>query len=355
MKKHIVELDLIRGLCVINIVMIHSTFWSGGAYVPNLVQSLSLLIDVPAFFFIAGASVAASGKINPLKTIYKMLFYFGICVFVYDLIAILTTFKGGFHNTLAALTLHNFNTPSFAVFGASYWFVPVFCVVVILCGLILQYFQRITHFIGFGFLLVYVIAWAMDFKINGEFLGVGLQYILFYAGLYLLGFWFIAQNLCAIKLGTLLGGLGFVGFAILAFLSKNTDILTLQTYKFAPQLPYVLASLFGLGILLCVYQLSAQFTRERERESKSRTTKITSIWCKISKSLEFAGVNAIYFYIAQGFSSSLLLKIAPHISLWWGIKLALCFCINLALCVGFVYVLKLCFEKTRLVDYIKSK
>ena len=266
MKKHIVELDIIRGLCVISIVMIHSTFWSGGAYVPNFVQSLSLLIDVPAFFFIAGASVAASGTINPLKTIYKMLFYFGICVFVYDLIAIATTFKGGFHNTLAALTLHNFSTPQFPVFGGSYWFVPVFCVVAILCSLILLYFKRIYHCIAFAFFLVYVFAWVMNFKIKGEFLGVELQYILFYAGLYLLGFCFIAQNLCAIKLGSVLGGLGFAGFVILAFLSKNADILTLQSYKFAPQLPYVLASLFGLGILLYFYQISARFERERERE-----------------------------------------------------------------------------------------
>lgn len=75
----------------------------------------------------------------------------------------------------------------------------------------------------------------------------------------------------------------------------------------------------------------------------------------LSKALEFAGVNAIYFYIAQGFSSSLLLKIAPQFSMWWGIKLALCFCINLALCVVFVYILKLFFEKTRLIRYAKGK
>ena len=351
MKKHIVELDIIRGLCVIGIVMIHSTFWSGEAYVPNFVQSLSLLIDAPAFFFIAGASVATSGTINPLKTIYKILFYFGICVFVYDLIAVLTTFKGGFHNTLAALTLHNFSTPQFPVVGGSYWFVPIFCVVAILCSLILLYFKSISHLIGFGFLLVYAFAWMINFKIKGEFLGIELQYILFYAGLYLLGFWFMAQNLCAIKLGTLLGGLGFVGFVILTFSSKNADILTLQSYKFAPQLPYVLASLLGLGVLLYFYQISARFTSE----SKSRTTKIASIWRKISKGLEFAGVNAIYFYIAQGFSSSLLLKIAPQISMWWGAKLTLCFCINLALCVGFVWILKICFEKTLLATCIKNK
>lgn len=305
----------------------------------------------PPFSLLLGGGIAASGQINPLGTIYKMLFYFGICVFLYDLIALLMTFHGGFHNTLSALTLHNFSTPNFAVFGGSYWFVPIFCVVAILCGLILMYLQSISLIVIFGFLLVYVFAWIMNFNIKGQFLGVELQYIFFYAGLYLLGFYFIARNLCAVKLALILGGLGFIGFLILVVLSNNSDIFTLQTYKFAPQLPYVLASLFGLGVLLCIYR-AFDVACERVNGAHNKSERLLRA---ISKALEFAGVNAIYFYIAQGFSSSLLLKIAPQFSMWWGIKLALCFCINLALCVVFVYILKLFFKKTHLIRYAKGK
>ena len=52
----------------------------------------------------------------------------------------------------------------------------------------------------------------------------------------------------------------------------------------------------------------------------------------------FAGVNAIYFYIAQGISSSLLFPILRHFPplIWW-VKLPLAFCINLGLCVVFVW------------------
>ena len=279
MKQHIVAIDLIRGLCAINIVMIHTTFWSGGAYVPNAVQSLSLLIDVGAFFFIAGASVAASGRINPLATIYKMLFYFGICVFVYDLVAILATFRGGFHNTLAAITLQGFSTPSFAVFGGSYWFVPVFCVVAILCGLVLQYLRGILHFVAIGFLLVYALAYAFDFEIKGQFLGVQMSYILFYAGLYLLGFWFIWRKLSAVKLAIMLASIGGFGFLALVLFGKNADIFTLQTYKFAPQLPYVLATLFGLGVLLLFYKaFGVAYEREREREREREKFPARQMW-----------------------------------------------------------------------------
>ena len=56
--------------------------------------------------------------------------------------------------------------------------------------------------------------------------------------------------------------------------------------------------------------------------------------------LRFAGVNAIYFYIAQGVSSSLLFPILRHFPpLAWWVKLPLAFCINLGLCVVFVWIL----------------
>ncbi|WP_394989495.1 hypothetical protein, partial [uncultured Helicobacter sp.] len=63
----------------------------------------------------------------------------------------------------------------------------------------------------------------------------------------------------------------------------------------------------------------------------------------IIKFLTFAGQNAIYFYIAQGISSSFLLKITPKIQIFWIPKLALCFCINFVLCVLCVAVLKIFF------------
>lgn len=45
-------LDFIKGIAAINIILIHTTFWSGGGYVPQIVQSLSLVLDVPFFSFV---------------------------------------------------------------------------------------------------------------------------------------------------------------------------------------------------------------------------------------------------------------------------------------------------------------
>lgn len=44
-----------KALCICGIVFIHTAFWSETDYVPNWVRNLSLLLDVPAFFFITGS------------------------------------------------------------------------------------------------------------------------------------------------------------------------------------------------------------------------------------------------------------------------------------------------------------
>ena len=47
-------IDCLRGIAAISIVFIHTCFWSGESYVPEFMQSLSLAIDVPFFFFLSG-------------------------------------------------------------------------------------------------------------------------------------------------------------------------------------------------------------------------------------------------------------------------------------------------------------
>ena len=48
------SLDFLRGLAALSIIFIHTAFWSGEAYVPQAVEALSLILDVPFFFFLSG-------------------------------------------------------------------------------------------------------------------------------------------------------------------------------------------------------------------------------------------------------------------------------------------------------------
>ena len=325
------EIDILRGICVISIIMIHTTFWSGGAYVPWPVQSLSLLIDVPAFFFIAGASVAYTQKIQPIKVIYKMMLYFGVTLLIYDIVQSIITHTINFDATLSAFGLHGFETPLLPVFGGSYWFVPVFCAVSILAAIILKYFPKAIAGFILGGLMLYVLGYFMNFPVGGKFLHTTLNFCIFYTSLYLLGYLFIQkQYFCNYQFALSLIIIGLLGFILTYFLKGGNQFFILQSSKFPVSLPYVLASLFGIGLLLITWNFWKKFSSINGGGA-------------IIKFLTFAGQNAIHFYIAQGISSSFLLKIAPKIQIFWILKLALCFCINFILCVLCVAVLKIFF------------
>mgnify|MGYP000827523484 FL=1 len=53
-KKRDTYLDFMKGVAAINIIMIHTVFCSGESYVPEIVKSMALVLDVPFFFFCSG-------------------------------------------------------------------------------------------------------------------------------------------------------------------------------------------------------------------------------------------------------------------------------------------------------------
>ncbi len=265
-KTRNVELDILRGICAISIIMIHTTFWSGGAYVPWVVQSLSLLLDVPAFFFIAGASVAYTQKLQPTKVIYKMIFYFGATLLVYDVAQSLITRTLDFHATLSALGLHGFSTPLLPTLGGSYWFVPVFCAVSIIAAIIVQYLPKAIMGFIIGGLGLYVVGYFVGFAVGGKFLHTSFNYCVFYTSLYLLGYVFIQQQYFqGHKFALSLIIIGFVGFVLVWFFKPHAQFFVLQSSKFPVSLPYVLASLFGIGMLLSTWNLWSKVWQIKKR------------------------------------------------------------------------------------------
>ena len=47
-------IDFVRGLAIISVILIHTAWHSGEKYVPEIVRNMTLLFEVPMFFFIAG-------------------------------------------------------------------------------------------------------------------------------------------------------------------------------------------------------------------------------------------------------------------------------------------------------------
>lgn len=132
-------LDFLRGLAAINIVIIHTCFWSGSSYVPTFVQSLSLLLDVPFFFFLAGWSRGYSPTFK--KTVYSLISLYYKYVFfitVYFIFLLITKENtGGLSNYLSYLSFINSVPTKFFVVMGSMWFMPVYYTVVPFCMLII--------------------------------------------------------------------------------------------------------------------------------------------------------------------------------------------------------------------------
>lgn len=53
-KNRNVYLDFFRGCATISVMLIHTAFHSGASYVPYWFANITLLFDVPVFFFLAG-------------------------------------------------------------------------------------------------------------------------------------------------------------------------------------------------------------------------------------------------------------------------------------------------------------
>lgn len=82
MKERNHLIDVLRGITAINIIIIHTVWWSGIGYIPDWVRNIVLLLDVPMFFFLAGWSSSFTKAIHTFKGLLenqkKWLFYVSI-------------------------------------------------------------------------------------------------------------------------------------------------------------------------------------------------------------------------------------------------------------------------------------
>ena len=69
-------IDFLRGIASIGIIAIHTAFWSGQSYTPEWFWNLTLLLDVPFFFYLSGW--ASSYKKSDIKKLVKVYLTYGV-------------------------------------------------------------------------------------------------------------------------------------------------------------------------------------------------------------------------------------------------------------------------------------
>lgn len=342
--KRDLYIDYAKGLATLSIIFIHTAFWSGQFYIKTEFRVLSLLFDVPLFYALSG--LTSGGNIE--KTFYRLLklqitymifvtalffadyFFkvFGLYFFGLDsLKSFYSTFGTKYTPTsistmpawenLGNWYLHQYTMcDTFPVVMGSFWYLKVYYILTVLGVLILKFFPRhILWFIGI------CLGYTLFINLNTQYYPTGqVGYVAFYLGLFL-----IAHQMKGKKLPINWSIVLFcLWFLILIYLYADLGyeaLMKMNKAKFPPKLLYIFWSIFSLTVLFTLYN----------RLKIEKPNLITNI-----------GTNAIFFYFAQGLSSSLIYfaVVALKDQMPWYILMVLMFVLNIAIAVQLAKLVK---------------
>lgn len=321
-KQRDQSLDFLRGLAALSIIFIHTAFWSGEAYVPQKVESLSLILDVPFFFFLSGWG---AGYVRSLKKSLLSLadMYLKYLVFWCLYVALLLSLRaalgwdGGLalSDLLGNLRFQIGAGTALPVVMGSIWFMPVYFTVLPLGSLLLWLARRASkgeekRLLGWtGAFLALALA-GLVYTWTGGQIPLLDQTTLFYLVFYLLGLLCWRTSLPRLSWAAGLIALD-LGAMVLLARRLGADIFRMQDLKFPPAPVYFL---FSLVTVIGALWLRGKLTGLSPADPL----------CRIGRA-------ALLFYFCQGIGASLLQRIAPRIHLVWYCKLPLAYCINLSI------------------------
>lgn len=319
-------IDVLKGIAIISVILIHTAFHSGTSYVPSWFANFTVLFEVPMFFFLAGWSYAHSKNNksyvqNMVITQIKYMIF--ICLMF---IAIKITNQIAFSNNQINLNnlinwfLHTYSNMSpFSGVEYSLWFFRVYLFVGSISAMIITLIKPkiVKCIIMICFIGIFIITFFTP-KIGMINLGIELSYILFYMLFYTLGYYTKDKEL------------SFPLFVILFVLNVLTligiykvikiNIINIQAHKFLPNFIFLIWSLFGVYIVLVFKKYFNS--------------------CK-KNILSIIGQHSMYIFLAQGVGSSVLYWISKYIVMEWYYKIWIMFGINILVTIVVTLLLKL--------------
>lgn len=342
--KRDLYIDFAKGLATLSIIFIHTAFWSGQFYVPTEIRVLSLVFDVPLFYALSGIT---SGS-NLEKTFYRLLklqitymifvtllffadYLFKVVGLYFYSLESLQHFYSIFGSKYVPLSisaepqwqnlgnwyLHSYtNADTFPVVMGSFWYLKVYFILAVFGVLILKFFPRhILWFVGLCFGLTLIFNLFPQYYPGGQ---VG--YVAFYLGLFLVAHLLRGRRLSG-KMIAPLYGIFFIILLILWWMNGGDLFLKMNKAKFPPKLLYIFWCSFSIITLFAFYN--------RLKISKNN-------W------VTYIGKNAIFFYFAQGISSSLMYFLVVPLKdvLPWFVLMIFIFIVNVMMAFVLAEMLK---------------
>jgi hypothetical protein len=204
--------------------------------------------------------------------------------------------------------LHQYtNADTFPVVMGSFWYLKVYFILTVFGVLILRFFSKhINWFIGI------CLALTLIFNIFPEIYPTGqVGYVAFYLSLFLIANKMRGKTIPA-KIIPLLYGIVAAALIWMFWYYGSEIFYKINKNKFPPKVPYIIWSLFSLVTLFVFY-------------NRLKVTKENFV--------TYIGKNAIFFYFAQGISSSLVyfLVVPLKEKMSWWILMILIYIINIIL------------------------
>ncbi len=320
-------LDIVKGFAIINIVFIHTVWWSGQVYMQSdLIRQLSLFIDVPLFFFLSGwaTSLHEQSFKTTLKRFIKLCIPYAITIATLTL-ALTVFYKRSisFQTIWGWLTLTFRESFELPVVMGSMWFLAPFIIISILTPVLM----RIVNMRNLSaFFIIFLL--LLNFLFNSYETGIGdivvlnlisIRVIVFYLLFYYLGIYTRDMTLNIKEFIYIIISLTFLLGLCLCYFNFKLD---LQANKFPPSALYLIASTYSVVATL--------YLKNFEEKASQKINKNN----KILKFLQYSGKNAYNLYLYQGFGGSIIFYIAYNaniIMLPKGYKLVLSFICNLAI------------------------
>ena len=337
-------IDFAKGVATISIIFIHTVFWSGQLYIPTEMRVLSLLFDVPLFYALSGIT---SGN-NVEKTLFRLLklqitymifvtaLFFADYLFkVFGLNFFGLQWMKDFYATfgtkytpqnistvpqwqnLGNWYLHQYsNADTFPVVMGSFWYLKVYYILTVFGVLILRFFpNHVNWFIAL------CVALTLIFNIFPQYYPSGqVGYVAVYLAIFLIANRLKGKIIPAKWIPLLYGGVA-LGLVWLFWSYGSEAFYRMNKQKFPPKIPYIIWASFSLVTLFVLYN------RLKINEKNIFT---------------YVGEHAIFFYFAQGISSSLVYFIvAPLKDTWpWPVLMIVVYLINIILAFAIAWLLQ---------------
>lgn len=294
-KERNYNIDFLRGIASLCIILIHTAWWSGTGYLPAEFSNLTLLIDVSVFIFISGMSFNYVNSIiknlKGLLTQWKKWVYF--LIFYLILLAIFFTNQIKINEIFSWLVYRFPTTNSLAVVGGSSWYMPMYIEVTILCSIIICCINKFSKekIKAFSIVISIFIFLFLFSTTNNNTLFFFDSYLSYYSLIYLLGYFLFNYKIEDIKTLIKLEVVNFIILLIIFFFC-GLNINDIQNIKFPPAMAYLPFSM--ISIILFWYLKDHLHIKENNK-------------------IVYIGKNALFFYFAQGIASSIIYYIYPYI------------------------------------------